>query len=126
METTQTTGLYKVLLLFTVLAALGGLLTLMPWPGASYPNVLGYSSLCTFAPGASLYCFAIAGFICFLRSTFVKDKDGTAAERFSRHIRSLVPIVFLLILALATTVWFVQVKSLYTDTATQASAVIEE
>ena len=127
METkTQSSVLYKPLLLVSVLATIGGFLTLIPWPGASYPNILGYSSLCTFAPGASLYCFFIAGATCFMRSTFIKDRDGTPADRFSRHAKSFVPLALVLILAVASTIWFVQVKSRYTDGTTQASISVEK
>jgi len=35
---------YRLLILFTVLATLGGQLTLLPRAAASYPNLIGYSS----------------------------------------------------------------------------------
>ena len=44
---------YRPLLALSGLFALGAVLTLVPNPNASWPNILGYSSLCTFAPGAT-------------------------------------------------------------------------
>jgi hypothetical protein len=112
---------YIVLLIITILITLGGLLTLMPWPAASYENVFGYKSLCTFAPAATLFCFLIAGTICFIRSTFFKPQGGTAGERFRRHAKRLIPLVVVLILAVASTFWFNGVKAYYIDTTTSAS-----
>lgn len=106
----MTKPLYKIMLLFSALATLGGILTMIPWPWASYPNVMGYSSLCTFAPAATLFCFAIAGICCYLRASLVKDDEGSAAERLLRHAHSLVPIGILLIAAVIVTFVFLDVK----------------
>ncbi|MBN2508916.1 MAG: hypothetical protein JXB03_01525 [Spirochaetales bacterium] len=125
MDMMKQTVVYKILFAVTVLATLGGLLTLLPHSGASYPNVMYYSSLCTFAPAATLYCFFIAGSVCFFRSSFVKDRDGSPAERLKRHKKSLLPLILLLAAALASTFWFTQVKSRYVDAAAQASTVSE-
>ena len=118
--------LYRILLLCSFIAALGGILTLLPWSGASYPNLLGYRSLCTFAPAGSLYCFFIAGLICTIRASFIKRKGRENGKR----LRPLPVIILVLVLGLAaaSTFWFVSVKSRYadsktgaTDTATQAT-----
>jgi len=107
-------GVYGVLLMLTVLFTTGGVLTLIPAAGATYPNVLGYRSLCTFAPAASFFCFFAAGLTCFVRSTFVKDDEGgSKQEKFKRHSHSLVPVIFVLLLAIAGSVWFGVVKSGY-------------
>jgi hypothetical protein len=42
--------LYAALLAVTVLAAAGGVATLVPVALASYPNAIGCRSLCTFSP----------------------------------------------------------------------------
>ena len=105
---------YKLLLLFTIVATAGGVLTLFPRGTASYPNILGYRSLCTFAPAATFFCFFLAGTSCFIRAAFIKDQSGTKANRFSRHRRALIPLTLLLITALGFTGRFVQVKSQYT------------
>lgn len=113
--------LYSFLLLISLLATVGGMLTLMPRSAASYPNILGYSSLCTFAPAATFYCFFIAGLSCFIRASFVKDQLGTAGERFHNHRKALFIPGFLLAAALSSTYFFMQVKILYIDGSTAAS-----
>lgn len=105
--------LYKIMLLFSTLATLGGILTMIPWPWASYPNIIGYSSLCTFAPAATLFCFTLAGISCYLRASLVKDDEGSVAERLARHAHSLIPIAILLIAAVIVTVIFMDVKTQY-------------
>ena len=112
---------YKLLMLLTVIATLGGLLTLMPWPKASYPNLINYYSFCTFTPAASLYCFLIAGISCFIRSIFIKDASGSPKERFRKHSKSLVPLTVLLVLALIFNVRYIRIKNYYADTVGSVS-----
>lgn len=113
--------LYTMLLLLTLAATLGGILTMTPRAAASYPNILGYSSICTFAPAATLFCFFIAGLSCFIRATFVKDQLGSALERFRNHRKSLILPSVLLMGAVTATLFFIQVKSIYMDGSTAAS-----
>jgi len=110
---------YKILLLITIIAALGGVLTLVPRQAASWDNVLGFRSLCTFAPAASLFCFFMAGLSCFFRSTFVKDDEGTKKEKFRRHGKSLIALVLVLALGIGTAVWFGTVKARYVKPAAE-------
>lgn len=112
---------YIALIFVTVLATLGGIITLVPWPRASYPNLIGYSSVCPFTPAATFFCFLIAGVSCFLRSTFVKDASGSSGERFQRHAKRLIPLVLVLTLALFFTYQYTEVKSRYTDGSTAAT-----
>lgn len=116
---------YAILLVVSVVATVGGILTLIPAAGASYPNVLGYRSLCTFAPAATLYCFAIAGASCVIRASLVKRKALYGKPIVKPAAVAVVGAV--LVLAVASTVWFVAVKSSYPDgqsapTATEAAA----
>lgn len=116
---------YSILLVVTIVATVGGVLTLIPSAAASYPNVLGYRSLCTFAPAATLYCFAIAGASCVVRASLVKRKALYGKPVVKPAAVAVVSAV--LVLAVAATVWFVAVKSTYTDgqsapTATEAAA----
>jgi hypothetical protein len=109
--------IYAVLLLVTILCGVGGVLTMIPASGASYPNVLGYRSLCTFAPAATLYCFAIAGTVCILRASFVKRaayNDGKPVFKPG----AIVVVLVVLILAIASHAWVVGVKADYTDGGT--------
>ena len=63
-------------LAFSVLAVV----TLLPNPAASKPNVLGYRSVCTFAPAATALCGLAAGITCVLRNRLVSVRR--AATRF--------------------------------------------
>jgi uncharacterized protein with FMN-binding domain len=57
-------GLLALSLAFSVLAAV----TLIPNPAAAKPNVLGYRSVCSFAPAATALCGVLAGIICTIRN----------------------------------------------------------
>lgn len=117
---------YKILLIVTVVATIGGILTLIPAHNASYPNILGYKSLCTFAPAATFFCFFIAGGLCFIRSTFIKDTSGGRKERTRRHAKRLVPVAVVFIFALASLGWFLSVKAPYLDAESGASPAYTE
>jgi uncharacterized membrane protein (UPF0136 family) len=115
-------GLYAFLLAITILATAGGVVTLIPREAASYPSILGYRSVCTFAPAATLFCFAVAGVSCFLRASLAKETSGTPRQRMSRHFRAIVPIALVVLLGLGSTVWYAVVKVRYSDAATRATA----
>ena len=114
--------LYALLLVVTILAAAGGVVTLLPRAAASYPNLLGYRSVCTFAPAATLFCLLAAGVSCFFRASLAKESSGTPRQRMVRHFRSIVPLALVLLLALASTVWYAAVKVRYADASTEATA----
>lgn len=67
-------GLLALSLAFSILA----LVTLLPNPGAAKPNVLGYRSICSFAPAATALCGVLAGITCTVRN-----------RRFSRRAASM-------------------------------------
>jgi len=102
-------------------------LTLIPHQGASWPNIIGYSSLCTFAPAASLYCFFIAGSVCLFRANAVKKKH---AGRGRDAVPGALAVAAVLVLAVIFTVQFARVKSAYTekgpDTQTAATETVED
>lgn len=114
--------LYGVLLILTIVATVGGILTLIPWPSASYPNVLGYRSLCTFAPAATFFCFAIAGTSCVIRASLVKRR--AIAGRAVVRAAPVVVVALLYFTAIGFTVWFGLVKSTYTDGASGATVTM--
>lgn len=60
-------------LLFSILA----LVTLLPDPGASKPNVLGYRSVCSFAPAATALCGLLAGITCTVRNRVVSNRKAS-------------------------------------------------
>lgn len=63
-------------LAFSILAVV----TLLPNPAASKPNVLGYRSVCSFAPAATALCGLLAGLTCTLRNRIASR--GAASARF--------------------------------------------
>lgn len=105
---------YGALLALSGLCALGAVLTLIPWPWASWPNILGYKSLCTFAPAATFGCSLAAALVCTLRARLVRK---TAAPLFA-------PILAILILLggfiWSTAAWS-QAKAHYADASSSAS-----
>lgn len=117
--------LYGLLLGTSVLATLGGIATLIPWEGASYPNVMGYASLCTFAPAATFFCFFLAGVSCYVRASLVKHTEGSVRGRLRSHSYALVPLVLVLVLALSATGWNILAKAPYRDDVSGASALAE-
>lgn len=110
---------YFALLLLSILAGVGGILTLMPAAGATYENLFGYRSLCTFAPAASLFCFFVAGSSCVIRASFVKRK-AMLGKPVVRKAPGIV-VIFVLVLALASSGWFIAVDSQYQDGTTGAT-----
>jgi hypothetical protein len=111
---------YMGLLVLSLIATVGGVLTLIPASGASYPNLLGYRSLCTFAPAATLYCFAVAGISCVVRASLVKRKALFGKAVFRAPAIAVVAVV--LVLGIAATGWFVTEKSRYVDGESAATA----
>ncbi|WP_455382381.1 hypothetical protein [Salinispira pacifica] len=111
--------LYLPLLGFSLLAAIAGLLTLLPVSSASYPSVLGYRALCTYAPASTLFCFAAAGSSCIVRASLVKRRG--AVRPLPLAVVSLV-----LLLAVGSSIWFSVEKSRYVEAASAATSVQSE
>lgn len=107
------TRAYFGLILLSLIAAVGGVLTLIPAAGATWVNVLGYRSLCTFAPAATLFCFSIAGASCIVRASLVKRRF-----QYGKVDVRPVPVVIvslLLVAAIVSTFWVSTVKRDYID-----------
>lgn len=73
-ETAAYWGLLALSLAFSILAVV----TLIPNAAAAKPNVLGYRSVCSFAPAATALCGVLAGITCTIRN-----------RRFSRRASSM-------------------------------------
>jgi len=116
--------LYGVLLIVTILCAVGGLLTLLPVQGASYENVLGYRSLCTFAPAATLFCFTAAGITCTIRASLVKRAAYNNGKPVFRA-QAFVALVVVIGLGIASMIWFLNVKTQFADAETAATELVE-
>ena len=90
-------GAYWALLALTIAFSLLAIVTMIPNPAASKPNVLGYRSVCSFAPAASALCGVLAGITCTIRGRRVSRR--ASAKRYQPPI---VPVaVGILLLALA-------------------------
>jgi len=86
-------GMLALSLAFSILA----LVTLLPDPGASKPNVLGYRSVCSFAPAATALCGVLAGITCTIRNRLFSRRAAS-----TRYRPMIVPgAVGVLLLALA-------------------------
>ena len=86
--------------LFTLSLALGAaaVVTLIPNAAAAKPNVLGYRSVCSFAPAATALCGVAAGTVCTIRNRLFSRRASSM-----RHRPLILPAgigVILLLLAL--------------------------
>jgi len=70
-------GLLALSLAFSVLAAV----TLVPNPAAAKPNVLGYRSVCSFAPAATALCGVLAGITCTVRNRVFSRRASSMRYR---------------------------------------------
>jgi len=114
---------YSVLLMISALWMIGGFLTLLPNGAASKPNILGYFSLCTFAPAATLFCFAGAAVTCLLRALLFKTDSAGERAPFSRHLFALAVIIPLLAVAgVATGIWAADASRFTSAIVTDISA----
>ncbi|HVO39667.1 MAG TPA: FMN-binding protein [Spirochaetia bacterium] len=74
-------GAYFGLLALTVALTALAVVALVPSPAASKPNVLGYRSVCSFAPASSAICGLAAGVVCTLRGRLVSRGAKSARYR---------------------------------------------
>jgi uncharacterized protein with FMN-binding domain len=70
-------ALLALSLAFSILAAV----TLIPNAAAAKPNVLGYRSVCSFAPAATALCGFLAGITCTLRNRLVSRRATSMRYR---------------------------------------------
>jgi len=107
---------YAPLLALSAVFGLGAVVTLIPNPGASWPNIMGYPSVCTFAPGATFACALLAAITCTIRARLVRRWTAPA----------FLPIVAIAALGIGLTVSTVAwagVKGGYAEAVSGASAV---
>ncbi len=100
---------YVALLALTIVLTILAVVTLLPSQGASKPNVLGYRSICSFAPSASALCGLAAGITCTLRNRFVSRRRGTA--RYAPPFAPIGVSLVLVVIAVVFGVRFARVQS---------------
>jgi hypothetical protein len=67
---------YSGLLALSILSAAGAVLTLVPSSAAPWANILGYKSICSFAPISTALCALLAGTSCTLRARLFGPRRG--------------------------------------------------
>jgi uncharacterized protein with FMN-binding domain len=72
---------YWALLALSLAFSILALVTLIPNTAASKPNVLGYRSVCSFAPAATALCGVLAGITCTLRNRMVSRRASSMRYR---------------------------------------------
>ena len=100
---------YYALLGLTIVFSILTVVTLLPRPGASKPNVLGYRSVCSFAPAASALCGLAAGITCTVRNRLASRRSSSA--RYAPPFAPLAAAILLLAVAAVFTVRFVRIQS---------------
>jgi uncharacterized protein with FMN-binding domain len=95
---------YYALLGLTIAFTLLAVITMLPNPAASKPNVLGYRSVCSFAPAASALCGLLAGLTCTIRGRRVSKAAPSA--RYKPFILPIAVGLVLLVLAAVFAVRF--------------------
>jgi uncharacterized protein with FMN-binding domain len=98
-------ALIGVSLLLSILAAI----TLLPNQNASKPNVLGYRSVCSFAPAATALCGLLAGATCTIRNRFVSARR--ASTRFQPPIAPAGVGILLVVIAAVAGASFVRAQA---------------
>ncbi len=98
-------GLLGLTTAFAVLAVV----TMLPNLGASKPNVLGYRSVCSFAPAASALCGLLAGLTCTIRNR--RFSAGAASTKYQPLILPIAVGVVLLAIAVIFGVRFISAES---------------
>jgi hypothetical protein len=109
---------YAVLLGLSALFALGAILTLVPDRFAPWPNILGYKSICPFAPGATFGCALLAAITCTIRARLVKRVPSPA------FVPAAAMVLLVAALAWSTVAWAGE-KAKYIDSTSSASSKAE-
>jgi hypothetical protein len=111
-------AIYIGLLGLSLLFAVAALVTLIPRAGASWPNIIGYKSVCTFAPMATAVCGLFAGITCVIRARLFGPRAGQKRSW-------LVPIIVGIVLAAIFVAPFPSYLKVKADSVTAASEKTE-
>jgi hypothetical protein len=105
---------YAVLLVLSGLFAIGAVITLVPSGLAPWPNILGYKSVCPFAPGATFACALLAAITCTIRARLVKRVPSPV------FVPATAIVLLVAALAWSTLAWAGE-KAKYIDSTSSAS-----
>ncbi len=115
-------GLLGLTIAFSVLVVV----TMLPNPSAAKPNVLGYRSVCSFAPAASALCGLLAGLTCTIRNR--RFSANAASMKYRPLILPIAVGVLLVAVAVVFGARFIAAESRFgaviAKTAAQAGAVV--
>jgi uncharacterized protein with FMN-binding domain len=100
---------YYAMIGLSLVAALLAVIALLPNPAASKPNVLGYRSVCSFAPASSALLGLLAGASCTIRNRRVSRRAASA--RYQPLIVPIAAAVALLAVFLAAGIHFLTIQS---------------
>jgi uncharacterized protein with FMN-binding domain len=100
---------YAALLALTIAFTVLAVVTLLPSRAASKPNVMGYRSVCSFAPAASALCGLAAGITCTVRNRLVSRKRASA--RYAPPFAPVGVSLVLVVIAVVFGVRFARVQS---------------
>jgi hypothetical protein len=109
---------YAALIGVSTLFAVAAILTLVPWPLAPWPNILGYKSICPFAPGATFACAILAAIACAVRSRLVKRASSPV------FVPAAVGLILVAALSWSTMAWAGE-KAKYLDATSAATAALK-
>jgi len=104
--------LYSIFLVLTIILTILAIITLIPNPAASKPNLFGYKSICSFTPAGTLILCLLAGIVCTIR-TGVKEKRTGAP----------IPII---ILSIVLITWIIISLAIYSNAKSGFSESITE
>jgi hypothetical protein len=92
------TKAYIAFLVLSSIFALAAAATLLPWPSARWANILGYKSLCPFAPISTMLCAILALITCTIRAHLFGPHRG---EKRSWAVPIAVGIALILVIGIS-------------------------
>jgi uncharacterized protein with FMN-binding domain len=109
-------GMLSLTIAFSVLAVV----TMLPNLNASKPNVLGYRSVCSFAPAASALCGLLAGVTCTIRNR--RFSARAASMKYRPLILPIAVGVLMVAIAVVFAVRFISTESRFGSVISKTEA----
>jgi uncharacterized protein with FMN-binding domain len=111
---------YKALLVLSGVFSVLAVVTLLPNAAASKPNILGYRSVCSFAPAATALCGLLAGITCTMRNRYFSK--NAASTRFQPPFALVVVGLALIAVAVVSWIGFSRAQIRFTAVIERTSA----